>query len=59
MQVLQVRPAGRQDYEDEPLAWTYRCDALGEDWPTQPALRNALCYVCYIKEVLQWASSIN
>jgi hypothetical protein len=47
-----------QDYEDKPLAWTYRRDVLGEDWPTLPDLSNALCYVCYIKEVLQWASSI-
>jgi hypothetical protein len=45
-----------EGYEGMPLGWMYRRDVLGEDWPTRPDLSNALCYLCYIREVLQWAA---
>ena len=45
-----------EDFDGKPLAWEYRRDVLGVDWRAQPDLREALCYPCYLREVLQWAA---
>ena len=45
-----------EGFDGKPLAWEYRRDVLGVDWPAQPDLRDALCYPCYLREVLKWAA---
>jgi len=43
------------DIDGEVLAWTYRRDVLGANWPCLPGPNSAICYLCYVREVLQWA----
>src|SRR5437763_1866397 len=43
------------DIDGEALAWTYRRDVLGVDWSCSPDSSSVICYLCYVREVLQWA----
>jgi hypothetical protein len=44
-----------QALDDKALAWAYRRDVLGVEWATPADLCSVICYLCYVREVLQWA----
>jgi hypothetical protein len=44
-----------QVVEGEALAWTYKRDVLGVNWPIRPDVTSLICYACYVREVFQWA----